>query len=94
MDKIDRMMDLYQEAVDEIMGAEDYLKKARHAESREDKNTYLVMADQELGHAGHLENMAERDMGEDSTLKAVWEKLKDNLNDWKEAVKKKIRVEQ
>lgn len=94
MDKIDRMMDLYQEAIDEIMGAESYIKKARHAANREDKTTYLVMADQELGHAGNLENMAEREVGEDSTLKTVWCKLKNNLNDWKESAKKKIRVEQ
>lgn len=94
MEKIDRMMELYQETIDEIMGAEDYVKKARHAEDQENKATYLIMADQELGHAKNLENMAEKEVGEDSTLKAVWCKLKENLEEWKESTKKKIRVEQ
>lgn len=89
-EKLNKILDFYSEAVDEIMGSESYLKAAKKAKESGEKEMYLTMAQQELGHAGNLNQMAEHEAEGDETLKIVWEKLSAHLCDWKKNVAAKI----
>ena len=86
MNVIEHMMTLYDEGLDELMGAQNYAKKANKAENSDEKMMYKNMAKQELEHAHML--MAAGDKlfsGVDAadSLYMVWRSLREHLHDWK-----------
>lgn len=90
---IEHMMDLYDEALEELMGAQEYAKKAEHAEDAESKAMYKNMARQELEHETALAKAAARMLaGEpsDNPLHAVWKHLNSHLNDWRGDIERRL----
>jgi len=85
MNVIEHMMKLYEEALDELMGAQKYAKCSHRAENTDDKTMYRNMAKQELDHAHSLIKAGDRMFsGTDSadSLKMVWTSLRQHLLDW------------
>lgn len=93
MDVIDHMMKLYEEGLDELMGAQKYAKCSHKAESQDDKMMYRNMAKQELDHAHNLIKSGDRMFaGADSmdSLKMVWASLRQHLMDWHADIEHKL----
>lgn len=83
MNIVEHMMEIHEEAWDELMGAKRYFEKRQKATKQECKAMYLGMATDELGHAEKL--LREGDTlftGADSAdpLAAVWEHLKKRIH--------------
>lgn len=93
MDVISHMMKLYEEGLEELMGAQKYSKCAHKSESQDDKMMYRNMAKQELDHAHNLIKSGDRMFaGADSTdsLKMVWTSLRQHLLDWHSDIDHKL----
>lgn len=93
MNTVEHMMKLYEEGLDELMGAQKYAKMAMHASVSEEKNTYRNMARQELDHAKMIIQMGDRDfMGTNAmdSLNMVWKSLREHLLDWHSDIVKKL----
>ena len=94
MNHIEHMMKLYEEGLDELMGAQKYEKYAHKSDNQEEKNMYRVMAMQELEHAHMLikdgDKMFSHVEGADY-LTTVWEALKKHLLDWHGDIERKLK---
>lgn len=90
-DKLDRMMEHYSEALDELMGAQTYAKRAHHAESADIRAKYLQMAKQELEHADNLKTMAFAETKDNPMLGKVWGKLREHLDSWRDDIMEKMQ---
>ena len=90
-EKLNHIMEHYSEALDELMGAQEYAEKACHAESQESKNMYIRMSRQELEHADGLKTMAVRSVGDDRTLHTIWHHLQGHLDSWKDGIMEKLK---
>lgn len=89
--KLDGIMKHYSEAMEEIMGAQAYAKRAYHAESPEIRAEYVKMARQELEHADALKRMGHMEAKGTDILMTVWNKHQEHLDRWKDAVLEKIK---
>ena len=88
---IGKIMEHYDEALEEMMDAQKYMKLAKHTENAEDKNMYRTLAKQELEHEAMIEKSAERLIsGGDEMLHKVWNHLKKHLHDWKRDIEHKL----
>lgn len=85
MEHLSHLMEYYKEALDELMGAQDYGKHAKHSEMTDVKNMYKSMAKQELEHEEMLEKAAERLAATDTAghLHEVWKHLAEHLHKWR-----------
>jgi hypothetical protein len=73
MTTIDHMMKLYEEGLDELMGAQKYAKMSHKTENSDEKATYKNMARQELDHAKMIIQMGDRDfMGRTQWILSIW----------------------
>ena len=93
MTTIDHMMKLYEEGLDELMGAQKYAKMSRKADNNDEKTTYKNMARQELDHAKMIILMGDRDfMGTNTmdSINMVWKSLREHLLDWHDDISKKL----
>lgn len=93
MSVIEQMMKLYEDGLEELMGAQKYAKCAYRATSTEDKNMYRSMARQELDHAHNFIKAGDRMFsGADSmdSLKMVWDGLRQHLLDWHADIEHKL----
>lgn len=93
MTTIDHMMKLYDEGIDELMGAQKYAKMSHKTENSDEKATYKNMARQELDHAKMIIQMGDRDfMGTNTmdSLNMVWKSLREHLLDWHGDIMKKL----
>ena len=86
MNLIEHMMTLYDEGLDELMGAQDYAKKAGKTENTDERMMYQAMAKQELDHAHMIMKAGDKLFatvdGSDS-LHMVWKNLREHLSSWK-----------
>jgi len=85
MNHIEHMMKLYDEGLEELMGAQKYAKLSQRAEGTDDQVMYRNMSRQELDHAHSLIKSGDRMFsGTDSadSLKMVWTSLRQHLLDW------------
>lgn len=90
---IERIMDFYSEALEELMDAQEYLKKSDHASDTDTKAMYKSMARQELEHQQMLCKAALRIVSTEppeSPLHAVWRHLSGHLNNWHNDIEKRI----
>ena len=88
---IGKIMEHYDEAIEEMMDAQKYMKLAMRTENAEDKNMYRTLAKQELEHEAMIEKSAERLIsGGDEMLHKVWDHLKKHLHDWKRDIERKL----
>lgn len=93
MTTIDHMMKLYEEGLDELMGAQKYAKMSRKADNNDEKTTYKNMARQELDHAKMIILMGDRDFMDTNTMDSinmVWKSLREHLLDWHDDISKKL----
>ena len=88
--KLDKLMGIYSEALDELMGAQKYAKCAHKAEDAQAKTMYHGMAKQELEHAHLLTESGHRVAAGDATLTMIWEHLKKHLMDWRGDIEYKL----
>ena len=89
MNAIEHMVKLYQEGVEELMGAQKYAKDSRHAENSEEKAMYKNMSRQELEHAQMLIRDGDKNfMGEHAqdSVVMVWQSLRDHLLEWHNSI--------
>jgi len=85
MNQIEHMMKLYEDALEELMGAQKYAKCAHKTEDTDDKTMYRGMAKQELEHAHNFIRSGDRLFNSaDSmdSMKMVWTSLRQHLLDW------------
>lgn len=85
------MMDHYNEALEELMGAQDYARKAYHAKTMEARSKYSQMARQELAHAEEFKQMAAQAAQGDPMLTMMWPYLQHHIDGWREGITEKIK---
>ena len=93
MNVIEHMMTLYDEGLEELMGAQDYAKKAYKAENTDEKMMYKNMAKQELEHANMLMSSGDKlfaGVDASDSLHMVWRSLREHLHDWKTKIEHMI----
>ena len=85
MNVLEHMMHLYDEALDELMGAEKYTKCMEKSESAEDKSMYRGLAKQELEHEMMICKSVANIINERSEpmLRDVWNHLRKHLMNWR-----------
>lgn len=81
LEHLEKIMAKYDAALDEVAGAQNYVKAAAHAKHSEVKDLYLSMAKQELSHAGNLCRIAciildNSDADSVKGTRAVWDDMK------------------
>jgi hypothetical protein len=96
MEHIKHIIDAYEDAQEELMGAQGYANKAYHAQDNESKAMYISMARQELEHENKLLESGDRvikSMDADAhreLMDFVWMHLKKNLHKWRQSIEIKI----
>lgn len=92
MNVLEHMMHLYDEALEELMGAEKYTKCMEKSESAEDKSMYRGLAKQELEHESMLEKSADRlfTAGSSDPMHTVWHHLKKHLHGWRAKIEMRM----
>jgi hypothetical protein len=83
------MMELYDEGLDELMGAQEYAKRYHKAESSDEKMMYQNMSKQELEHANMIMKAGDKLFsGTDAadSLHMVWKNLREHLSNWKSKI--------
>ena len=93
MDYLEHVMGLYEEGLEELMDAQNYVKKMHKAETDNEKNMYRVLAKQELDHAQMLvkdgDNLTDKEDAHDM-VKRVWQHLRGHLLDWHSDLHNKV----
>ena len=92
-DIIERIMEIYNEALEELMGAQKYVKCAHNAATEKDRHMYADMAHEELKHATMLSKSGDNHIAEAEHghgLHHVWKHLKGHLTDWAEDLTRQI----
>lgn len=86
MEHFDHLMDMYEEALEELMGAQKYAKRAAASADADEKSMFRTMAKQELEHETMLLRDGDRISKGGShadVMQIVWARLKKHLNDWR-----------
>ena len=97
MEHVKHLIGIYEDAQEELMGAQGYANKAYHAQEGEIKAMYMTMARQELEHETKLLEEGERlikRMPADAhreVLEFVWMHLKNNLHRWRHGIESKLQ---
>lgn len=97
MEHIKHLMDVYEEAQEELMSAQDYSKKMHGASDSENKAMYMAMARQELEHESKLLEAGDRiirSMPADAHrefMDMVWGNLKKHLHKWRLDIESKMQ---
>lgn len=92
MNVLERMMHLYDEALEELMDAEKYAKCVEKSESAEDKSMYRTLGKQELDHELMLERAADKLFPGNSTdpMHTIWHHLKKHLHGWRAKIEMRM----
>jgi predicted Rossmann-fold nucleotide-binding protein len=93
---LEHIMELYEEALEELMDAQKYAKLAEHTEHPDERQMYHNLAKQELEHEAMIVSTADREVmnvadGEKETMRTVWHHLKKHLHSWREDIEHKIK---
>ena len=89
--KLNCIMEYYSEALEELMGAQGYAKRAYHSANPDERNHYIRMSRQELEHMENLKTMAHQKAKDDAMLMLVWNKHQEHLDRWKDSIVEKIK---
>lgn len=82
---MEHIMELYEEAIEELMDAQKYHHKAIKASNEDEKIMYKNLARQELEHAHAIVKDGDRCMEKDHATdseKMVWKHLKGHVMNW------------
>lgn len=93
MNPVEHMMKLYEEGIDELMGAQKYSKCSMKASEEGERAMYKNMARQELEHAQMLIRDGDKHfMAADTpeSLSMVWKSLREHLLDWHGSLMQKL----
>lgn len=93
MNILEEMMDVYNEAIEELMGAEKYAKCHEKSDTAENKAMYKSLAKQELEHESMLEKSVDRlfaGAGTGDQLHQVWTHLKKHLHGWRTKIEMRM----
>jgi hypothetical protein len=90
---IEHIMHLYSEGLEELMGAQKYVKCAHKASSEKDKAMYAEMAREELKHASLLSKSGDNalmNVDHNHSIHYVWKHLKNHLTEWSDDITHQI----
>lgn len=89
---LQHVMHKYDEMLDELMGAQNYTKESKRAESEEDRTMYASMARQEVNHADFLMKSLDRKISEhdEENSKIAWHALRMHVCEWKSRILKEL----
>jgi hypothetical protein len=90
---IEHIMSLYNEGLEELMGAQKYVKCAHNATNDKDRHMYADMAHEEVKHASMLTKSGDShitDVEHGYGIHHVWKHLKQHLSDWSEDLVRQI----
>ena len=91
---LEAIMEHYDDALEELMGAQKYATTAKHCTDHERRHRYKVMAEQELEHEATIEKEGE-DMAEEARhemISAVWMHLKKHLHSWRKDIESELEA--
>lgn len=89
---LEHILDKYNEALDELMGAQRYAMEACHATSSEERVKYIEMSRDEIKHAMNIANMADMVAAgsNDESAKTAWTALRMHIDDWSERINERL----
>ena len=92
LDHLAMIMEHYDDALEELMGAQKYAKIAAHCKDKDRKHRYHTMALQELEHEKNIEADAESVVSDarPELLTAVWTHLKKHLHSWRKDIETEL----
>ena len=95
MHMLEHVMELYEEALEELMDAQKYCKRSEHTEHADEKQMYRNLAKQELEHEAMIIATGDREVAsitgnEQETMRTVWHHLKKHLQNWRTDLEHKL----
>lgn len=89
---LERVLEKYKEALEELMGAQNYANAACHAKTMDDRNKYIEMSRDELKHADNISKMADMMVGgaNDESASIAWHALHMHIKDWSDRISEKL----
>lgn len=93
MYNVEHLMEHYNEALEEMMGAQKYAKLSAHSQDKDEQMMYRNMAKQEVEHADMLIKSVDRsfvDVPPSDPVHQMWMHLKKHIHEWREDIEKHI----
>lgn len=89
---LEHILDKYNDALDELMGAQRYAMEACHAENTDERNRYIEMSRDEIKHADNIAKMADMVAAgsNDESTKTAWHALRVHIEDWSDRIHEKL----
>lgn len=89
---LERIMEHYNEALEELMDAQKYARCADKAKDGDEKSMYIALAKQEIEHEDRLVKTADRivESAHDEMLHTVWKHLKKHVTEWRHSILAKM----
>lgn len=89
---LEHVLEKYNDALEELMGAQKYATDACHAQSMEEKQKYIEMSRDELKHADQISEMADMVVSgsSDESAKIAWHALRMHITDWSDRIHDKL----
>lgn len=86
------ILEKYDEALEELMGAQNYATEACHAESMEERTRYIEMSRDEMKHAENIAQMADMvaSGSNDESTNIAWKALRMHIEDWSDRIREKL----
>lgn len=90
---LQHVLDMYDEMLEELMGAQKYVKESYKASSDDEKSMYQNMAKQEAMHAEFLMKSVDKKVSEssDENVKVAWTSLRSHVCEWKEKILESVK---
>lgn len=89
---LEHVLEKYNEALEELMGAQRYAMEACHAKTAEERTRYIEMSRDELKHADNIAHMADMvaDGSNDESTNIAWKALRMHIEDWSDRIREKL----
>lgn len=89
---LEYILEKYNEALEELMGAQLYATEACHAKTADERNRYIEMSRDELKHAANIAQMADMVAAgsNDESTHIAWKALRMHIEDWSDRIREKL----
>ncbi len=89
---LEHVLEKYNEALEELMGAQKYATDACHAKTAEERTRYIEMSRDEMKHADNIAHMADMVAAgsNDESTKTAWNALRMHIEDWSDRIREKL----
>lgn len=89
---LEHVLKKYNEALEELMGAQQYAMEACHAKTAEERTRYIEMSRDELKHADNIAHMADMVAAgsNDESTSIAWKALRMHIEDWSDRIREKL----